>query len=115
MYSNSYCYNKSEMKILQYVLIIILFCFLKTSKAASSYVEEGLCYVVPKECDQSLQKKGVCCKGPNDDRLIYFPNSCLACMYVIIFRCRTARVTIWKQGVAQLVMIMFFKIFEYLA
>ena len=91
---SKYRYNKTTMRILLSFVILILLSFIQTTKATNAYVEEGLCNIVPIECDQSLQKNGVCCKGPNDDRLIYFPNSCLACMHVTIFQFRTVRVFI---------------------
>ena len=63
---------------------ILFVVILQVGWCVNSEVEEGLCTMVPTECSNSLQRKGICCKSPVSGELVYFRNFCLACLSVQI-------------------------------
>lgn len=66
------------------VPVLVFLMLLHLYHAVGSTLEEGLCLSTPNQCPNSVQRKGVCCRRPRDRRLIYYANSCLACLSVSI-------------------------------
>lgn len=64
--------------------LLLIMTLIQASYSVAHIIEEGLCAIVPTECSSRLQRKGICCKKPKDNSLIYFRNSCLACLYVFL-------------------------------
>lgn len=67
---------------MKHLILALLIIMSNSNREKDSTIEEGICSLIPTQCSEKKQKKGVCCKikGKN----LYFPNFCKACLAVNI-------------------------------